>query len=85
LDEGIKIPDDIAVIGYDDSMMSRYAAVPLTTVHQPVDNIGKIVVEVIQKRIDNMGVGNRTILKPSLIIRESCGAKIYNMQLLDNE
>ena len=85
LDEGIKIPDDIAVIGYDDSMMSRYAAVPLTTVHQPVDNIGKIVVEVIQKRIDNIGVGNRTILKPSLIIRESCGAKIYNMQLLDNE
>ena len=75
LEEGVEIPNDIAVIGYDDSMMSGYAVVPLTTVHQPVENIGKLVVEVIQKRIDNIGVGNRTILKPSLIIRESCGAK----------
>jgi DNA-binding LacI/PurR family transcriptional regulator len=49
--------------------------VPLTTVHQPVDMIGRMAVEVLQKRIDHIDIGNRTILKPTLVTRESCGAK----------
>lgn len=74
-EEGIKIPDDVAVVGFDDTTVSRFASIPLTTIHQPVDHIGRLAVEIIQKRIDKSDIGNRTILKPSLIVRDSCGAR----------
>ena len=75
----IRVPEDVAVVGYDDALISGYASVPLTTVHQPADQIGRTAVEVIQKRIDQVAIGNRTIFKPSLVIRESCGARKKNM------
>lgn len=72
---GINVPDDVAVVGNDDIPVAPYTAVPLTTIHQPSDKIGRLAVDIIQKRIDQKDIGNRTILKPSLIVRESCGAK----------
>jgi len=74
-EERIKVPDDVAVVGFDDALVSRYGSVPLTTIHQPVDRIGRLAVEIIQKRIEKTDIGNRTILKPSLIVRDSCGAR----------
>ncbi len=75
VEEGINIPDDIAIVGFDDIIISKFASVPLTTIHQPTDMIGRMAVDIIQKRMDNSGIGNRTVLKPSLVIRDSCGAK----------
>jgi DNA-binding LacI/PurR family transcriptional regulator len=75
IEEGIIIPDDIAIVGFDDITLSQYSPVPLTTIHQPSDKIGRMAVDIIQKRIDGSGVGNRTIFKPTLIVRDSCGAK----------
>ena len=75
----INVPDDVGIVGFDDSVVARYAAVPLTTIHQQVDTIGRLAVEILQKRIDNGDVGNRTILKPTLVIRESCGARKRTM------
>ncbi len=75
IDNGFMIPDDIAIVGFDDITLSSFAQVPLTTIHQPTDKIGRMSVEIIQKRIDRADIGNRTILKPSLIIRDTCGAK----------
>ncbi|HEX9007057.1 MAG TPA: substrate-binding domain-containing protein, partial [Bacteroidota bacterium] len=74
-DEGFRVPEDVAVVGFDDSPVARFAPVPLTTVHQPVDQIAHRAVDILQKRIQRGDVGNRTILKPVLLIRDSCGAK----------
>lgn len=70
----IRIPDDVAVVGFDDSLIARYAGVSLTTVHQDVDKIGALAVDILQKRIARIDVGNRTILTPTLVVRDSCGA-----------
>ncbi|MGE5351924.1 MAG: GntR family transcriptional regulator [Acidobacteriota bacterium] len=75
LEKGIRIPDDIAIVSFDDILQAAYSPVPLTTVHQPAEKIGRMAVDVIQRRILNQDVGNRSILKPSLIIRESCGSQ----------
>ncbi|MHB1688358.1 MAG: LacI family DNA-binding transcriptional regulator [Ignavibacteriaceae bacterium] len=75
LEEGISIPDDVAIVGFDDLEVARFASVPLTTINQSAENIGRKAVDIIQKRINGSDIGNRTIIKPSLIIRESCGAK----------
>lgn len=85
MEEGIVIPDDIAIVGFDDITLSQYSSVPLTTIHQPSDKIGRMAVDIIQKRIDGSGVGNRTILKPTLIVRDSCGAKKIKGQNLFSE
>lgn len=75
LEEGLSIPEDVAIVGFDGIEAAALASVPLTTIVQPVEKIGRLSVDVIQKRIEGIDVGNRTILKPTLIIRESCGAK----------
>ena len=72
---GLRVPDDVAVVGFDDTIVARFASVPLTTVHQPVDKIGRTAVEIIQKRIQGVDTRNRTIFKPTLVVRESCGAR----------
>lgn len=77
-ENGIKVPDDVAIVGFDDIEIAKYAAVPLTTIQQPADTVGRLVVEIIQKRIDGYDIGNRTIIKPKLIVRESCGAAKRN-------
>ncbi len=73
-EQQIKVPEDVAIVGFDDTVVARYASVPLTTIHQPVDQIGRLAVEILQKRIEKGDVGNRTVLKPTLVVRESCGA-----------
>jgi len=75
LDLGMQVPDDVGVVGFDDATVARYASVPLTTIHQPADMIGRTAVEIIQKRIEKTDTGNRTVFKPTLVVRESCGAK----------
>jgi len=75
MEKGIRVPDDVGIVGNDDIFNSNYASVPLTTIHQPADLIGKKAVDVIKRRIDGIDVENRIVLKPSLIVRDSCGAK----------
>jgi len=72
---GLRVPEDVAVVGFDDSAVARFGPVPLTTIHQPADRIGRLAVDIVQKRIDGLDISNRTILKPTLVIRNSCGGK----------
>lgn len=82
---GIKVPDDIAVVGYDDVELASFASVPLTTIRQPVKQIGSQAVEIIDNRINGIDVINRTIFQPELIVRNSCGAKIKKAANLNAE
>lgn len=72
---GIRVPDDIGVIGFDDVQVARFASVPLTTIHQPVGEIGKWAVDIVNNRIAHHDMANRVILRPTLVVRESCGAR----------
>jgi GntR family transcriptional regulator, arabinose operon transcriptional repressor len=72
---GIRVPDDVGLVGFDDVLVAQYASVPLTTIHQPVDRIGKWAVDLVNYRITHQDTGNRITLKPTLVVRESCGAR----------
>ena len=76
---GMKVPEDIVVVGYDDVELASFAPTPLTTIRQPVQKISSKAVEIVDKRINGREVINRTIFKPELIVRESCGAKLKNI------
>lgn len=73
---GYKVPEDVAIVGFDDIEQSAYANVPLTTVHQPVEQIGAAAINKLIAIINNENPPYRTILKPELVIRKSCGAKL---------
>lgn len=72
-EEGIKVPDDVAIVGFDDIEISKFAAVPLTTIQQPADQVGRLVVEIIQKELMVMILVTELLLNQKLIVRESCG------------
>jgi len=75
LEEGLKVPEDVAIVGFNDIEASKHAAVPLTTIKQPIREIGKLAVQIVTDRIDGKDVPTRTILKPKLIVRNS--SKVY--------
>jgi DNA-binding LacI/PurR family transcriptional regulator len=76
LEQGLKIPEDVAVVGFDDIRDDLRAQVPLTTVHQPVEKIGQHTVNTLIKRIHRKPVRVQTILEPHLVVRVSCGSQI---------
>jgi LacI family transcriptional regulator len=69
---GLKIPDDLAVIGFDDSACSAYVNPPLTTVRQPIEKIGAEVLDIAVEAIAGKLKGFRhVVLEPELILRNS--------------
>jgi len=75
----VKIPQEMAIIGFDDPVWAPLVDPPLTTVRQPSYSIGTIASQVLLQKMDTRGRKTKheeIILKPKLIIRESCGEKI---------
>jgi LacI family transcriptional regulator len=76
---GLRVPNDIAVIGYDDDEIAPFASVPLTTVAQRKEEMGKIAVRLLLERIcQKREMSRHILLEPRLVVRASCGAKSYS-------
>ncbi|SMQ72858.1 transcriptional regulator, LacI family [Bacillus sp. OV166] len=74
-DSGIRVPEDIAVIGNDNSTFSENFLVPLSSVDHSTYEMGKLSMELLLQLIKekNETVPRQVILTPSLVVRESCG------------
>ena len=71
---GIRVPEDIAVVGFDDMHLGAMLAPPLTTVHQPMRLLGERACSMLLERIANPALPRRAERLPTtLVIRESCG------------
>lgn len=69
---GIKVPEEISVTGYDDSYVAELVSPKLTTVSQPVYQMGCAAAEMIIRKIEEEGLPEKTIVfEPRLVIRES--------------
>lgn len=72
MDNNISVPDEISIIGYDDSPIAVQCSVKLTTVRISVDEIGEKICQMITRRINNNSEAySRIIIEPKLIIRDS--------------
>lgn len=80
---GIKIPEDIALAGFDDTEFSANTRIGLTTVSQRKYEMGSMGVQILINFIEGQEKDyvNRIVLEPRLIIRESCG---HNMRKNNN-
>ena len=71
---GIRVPADVAVVGFDDIRLSALFTPPLTTIHQPMQLLGELACSRLLQRIADPSLPPRTERLPTeLIIRESCG------------
>lgn len=76
MQRGIKIPDDIRMVGIDDVKIASMAMVPLTSVHQPCRAIGSAAVNTMVRRIENRAMRAHDVhVNIDLVIRDSCGSK----------
>jgi LacI family transcriptional regulator len=74
----IRVPEDIALVGYDDVELCTYFHPHLTTVHQPREELAVLACERLLQLIESKRTrrGKDIKIQPTLIIRESCGAKL---------
>jgi DNA-binding LacI/PurR family transcriptional regulator len=71
---GLSTPGDVAVVGYDDIPAAAYSYPRLTTIRQPMQQVGQVAVQQLLHLINNPGAEKREILlQPELVRRESCG------------
>jgi len=71
---GVRVPDDLAVVGWDDVMAARYVRPGLTTVRQPVRRIGELAATRLHQRVAGGSPADEPVVLPtSLVIRSSCG------------
>jgi LacI family transcriptional regulator len=73
---GLRVPDDVALVSFDDAPIAAITDPPLTTVRQPVYELGVTAVDLLLNLLENEPEGpTRTILSTELVIRTSCGAR----------
>jgi DNA-binding LacI/PurR family transcriptional regulator len=71
--EGISVPDEISVIGFDDIRVASHMTPTLTTISAPIHQIARHAVDMLQAMISGTDLDNRHIILPGqLIIRETC-------------
>jgi len=73
----LKIPGDIALVGFDDTDIAAQMEIPLTSVSQPIHEIGAQAVRILVKKIKGSTQETQRIVLPThLVIRESSGGTI---------
>lgn len=72
---GLSVPDDIAIVSFDDLPVASYAHPPLTTIRQPITEMGATAVKLLIKQFEHQDTSVVQVRLPiQLMIRSSCGA-----------
>jgi len=70
---GLRVPEDVAVIGFDDVPFAPLLSPALTTVRAPIEDVGRMAAEKLVAQIQGQEVDLLTLLPTELVIRRSCG------------
>ena len=74
-ERGLRVPDDVAVVGFDDVPLAAYMVPPLTTVRLPTYDLGWNLGDMLIRLIQDDTPGEKVVLlETELVVRESCGA-----------
>jgi LacI family transcriptional regulator len=72
---GLDVPRDLSLVGFDDIALAKYVTPPLTTLHQPMLELGRSAMQMLLDLIDHKEVKNK-VLKPFLVQRQSSAAPL---------
>ena len=68
-----KIPEDVAIVGFDDLGFASFLNPPLTTVRAPTESVGRIAAEKLFSLLENQPSNEAVVLPSEIIYRRSCG------------
>jgi len=68
---GLSVPGDVAVVGFDDSPVCRHTEPGLTSVHQPVEEMGRVMADLLLARLAGEAAPAQTVLPTRLVERGS--------------
>jgi len=68
---GIKVPDDIAIMGYDDNALAQLPVIDLSSVNQSGEKIGELAATTVLSRIDGRTAPEHIVVDPDLVLRSS--------------
>jgi DNA-binding LacI/PurR family transcriptional regulator len=68
---GRRVPDDVAVVGFDDIELARYTDPPLSTVRQPIEEIGHTLARQLLRLLAGDQIDPAVVLPTELVVRES--------------
>jgi LacI family transcriptional regulator len=76
-DRGLRVPEDVLVTGFDGIDAARFSTPPLTTVHQPMADLGRAAVRAVMDRVEDPdGPPRVTRLPVEVLLRESCPPRL---------
>jgi LacI family transcriptional regulator len=73
---GTRVPDDVIVTGWDDTAMAARIHPPLTTVRQPMHELGRRAARLLFDRVDGQA-STSVVLRTTLVVREGCGCTTH--------
>jgi DNA-binding LacI/PurR family transcriptional regulator len=71
---GVRVPDDVSVVGFDDQPESAYFTPPLTTVRQDFEELGRRCIDLMLTAIEDGDSAGSTVVAPELVVRQSTSA-----------
>lgn len=84
---GLRVPDDMAIVGYDQMPWAILCDPPLTVVQQPTRELGRVAARLLLSRLDGSlpPAPVTELLQPRLLVRRSCGAPVSDPAFLEFE
>jgi len=73
VERGVRVPEDVLVVGFDDIETARFCVPALTTVRQPLHEQGRRAAEMVLAQIDGLDQPEHALLHTELVTRRSCG------------
>lgn len=70
---GVRVPEDVSVVGYDDTVLAGLGAIGLTTVRQPMKDFGERAAELVVERMNGRDEAKHELIRATLIARSTTG------------
>ncbi|RPJ04860.1 MAG: hypothetical protein EHM36_09200 [Deltaproteobacteria bacterium] len=86
IEGGLRVPEDIAVVGFNDIEFTAMKGIELTTIGQKKYEMGALSVEILVEKVEGKKTGpaKEVVLRPELIIRKTCGFHLRGYQREDS-